>query len=73
MGHWTRPKTTSVCTLRKKKCKSDHETWGPQKTYLQAYIIHYHGPMGFVLWEAKDVLLLQKSRDHGRKMLFTKK
>jgi hypothetical protein len=29
------------------KCKSERGTWGPQKAYFQAYIIHYHGPAGF--------------------------
>ena len=47
---------------REKKCKSDHATWGPQKAYLNAYIIHCHGPVSFVVGEAKEVLLLQMSR-----------
>jgi hypothetical protein len=37
------------------KCQSDHGVCGPQKTYFKAYIIHLHGPMGFVMWEAKEV------------------
>ena len=36
------------------KGKSDHGTWGPQKVYFKAYIIHYHGPMGFAVGEAKE-------------------
>ena len=34
-----------------------------QKAYL-------HGPMGFVVGEAKEVLLSQMSGDHGTEMLF---
>ena len=40
----------------KDKCQSDHGVQGPQKIYLKAYIIHWHGPMDFVLAEAKEVL-----------------
>ena len=62
--------TTSVYIKQKKKCKSDHGTWGPQKAYFHAYIIHYYGPTGFAVGEAKEVLSLQKSRDHGSEMPF---
>ena len=40
---------------KKIKCQSDHGVRGPQKTYLKAYIIHSHGPTGFVMGEAKEV------------------
>ena len=39
IGCWTYPQTTSMIT-KGKKCQSDHEVWGPQKTYFKAYIIH---------------------------------
>ena len=39
----------------KKKCKSDHGTWGPHKAYFQVYIIHCHGPTCYVMGEAKEV------------------
>ena len=39
----------------------DHETWGSQKAYFQAYIIHYHGPMDLTMGEAKEVHSLQMS------------
>ena len=54
----------------RKKCKSDHGTWGLRKAYFQAYIIHYHDPMSFAMGEAKEVLLLQMTRDHGKEMSF---
>jgi hypothetical protein len=31
-------------------------------------VIHCHGPTSFAMREAKEVLLLQMSRDHGREM-----
>ena len=40
----------------KKKCQNDHGVWGPQKTHFMAYIIHWHGPTGFVVGEANEVL-----------------
>lgn len=43
----------------------DHETWGSQKAYFQAYIIHYHGPMGFAVGEAKEALLVQMLEDNS--------
>ena len=39
-------------------------------TMEPAFIIHNHGVMGFVIGEAKEVLLLQMSRDHGRDLMF---
>jgi hypothetical protein len=51
-----------------KKCKCDHGTWGPQKTYFHAYIIYYHGPTGFEVGEAKEVLSLQMLGDYGKTM-----
>ena len=36
--------------------QNDHEVQGPQNTYLKAYIIHWHGPMGLAVGEAKEVL-----------------
>ena len=50
------------------KCKSDHGTWGPQKTYFHAYIIiHYHGPMVFAVREAKAVFSLQSQGTKAEK------
>jgi hypothetical protein len=54
----------------RKECKSAHGTWGPQKAYFQAYTIHCHNSMGFVVGEAKGVLLLQPSGDHGIEIPF---
>ena len=28
----------------------------PKRTYFKTYIIHWHGPMRFVVGEAKEVL-----------------
>ena len=53
-----------------KKWKSDHGTWGPQKACFHAYIIHCHDPTGFAVGEAKEVLLLQLSRDYDKEMPF---
>ena len=41
------------------------------KVPKHAYIIHYHGPMGFTMREVKEVLLLRMSRDHGKEMPFS--
>ena len=35
-----------------------------------AYIIYSHGPMGFVVGEAKEVLLLQMFREYGKEMMY---
>jgi hypothetical protein len=40
------------------------------KACFQVYVIHCHGLMGFAMGEAKEVYLLQMSRDHGIEMLF---
>ena len=56
IGYWTRPGTTSVYILKGKNCQSDHVVQGPQKAYFKAYIIIPHGPMGFAVGEAKEVL-----------------
>ena len=45
-----------------KKCGSDYGIQGLQKIYFKAYIIHWHGPTGFVLREAKELLWLEKKR-----------
>lgn len=58
-------------TLRKKNCKSDHGVFGPQKTYFQAYIIHYHDPTDIAVSRKKEDLSLPKSTDHDREMLST--
>jgi hypothetical protein len=39
-----------------KNSQSDHEVQGPQKTYFKVYIIYWHGPTGFAVGEAKEVL-----------------
>ena len=70
IDRWTRQGTTFVYINKKKECKSDHGTWGPQKDCFQAYIIHYHGPTDFAMGEAKEVLSLQMSEDHGRELPF---
>ena len=38
------------------------------KGLFQAHIIHYRGPMGFVMREAEEVLSLWKSREHGKEL-----
>ena len=35
------------------KCKSEHGTWGPQKAYFKACIIHCYGPTSFAMGEEK--------------------
>ena len=45
---------SSVYTKAKNKNKNGIQ--GPQKTYFKAYIIHWHGPKGFVVGETKEVL-----------------
>ena len=55
IGCWIRLIINSVYT-KKKKCQSDHWVWGPQKAYSKTYIIHGHGPAGFAVGEAKEVL-----------------
>ena len=37
---------------------------------FHAYIIHCHGPKGFVMRDAIEILLLQKPRNHGKEMSF---
>jgi hypothetical protein len=41
-----------------KKCQSDHEVQGPQKTYFKAYIIHGH----VLQWERQKNVLQQEKR-----------
>ena len=55
---------------KKKNCESEHGTWGPQKAYFQAYIIHCHGPTSFAVGDANEILSLQMSMNHDREMLF---
>ena len=43
-----------------KNGQSDHVVWGPHKTYLKAYVIHSHGPTGFVVGETKEVIWQKK-------------
>ena len=64
MGPWSCPKALQNMWLAgeliseplrftpRKKSHRDHGFRGPQKTYYKAYIIHWHGPMGFALGEA---------------------
>jgi hypothetical protein len=48
-----------------KKCQSDHEVQGPQKTYFKAYIIHGHGPTCFAMGETKKMCSnKKKARAH---------
>ena len=47
------------------KRKNDHWTWGLEKAYFHAYIVHCHGPTIFDVGEAKEVLLQQRSGDHS--------
>ena len=68
IGCWTRPGTTSVYT-KEKKCESDDGVRGHQKTYPKAYIIHWHGPTGFTVGEAKELLWWKKIGTHGSEIL----
>jgi hypothetical protein len=73
MDHEVIPCSLKICDLgvHRGKFKSDHGTWGPPKTYFHAYIIHRHGPTGFVVREAKEVLSnMSKSRDLEKEMPF---
>ena len=68
MDPWSRPKALwnmwlvvervlgPLPFMLRKKCQSDHGVRGPQKTYFKAFIIHWHGPMGFAMGEAREVL-----------------
>jgi hypothetical protein len=47
-----------------KNYQEDHETWGPQEACFQPYITHCTGPMSFVVWEAKEILLLMGGSLH---------
>ena len=65
IGGWTRPSRDHFNFDGGKFVKV---AWGLLKACFQAYIIHYHGPMGFVVREAKEVLSMQKPRDHDKEM-----
>ena len=69
IGYWTCPRTTSVYT-KEKNCHSDHGVRGPQKTYVKAFLIHQHGPMGFAVGEGEEVLWSKETRAHGKETLF---
>ena len=34
---------------QEKKCQSDHGVWGPQKTHVEAYNIHWNDPTVFAV------------------------
>ena len=54
IGCWTRPKNNLVYT--KEKCRVTMEFKVLKNLILKAYIIHWRGPMGFAVEEAKEVL-----------------
>ena len=56
IGCWACPETTLVHTKEKMLEWPHTVVRGPQKIYLKAYIIHWHGSMSFVVGEAKKVL-----------------
>ena len=64
------PVPRSLWFRSRKKCKSDYGTWGLQKAYFQAHIIHCHGPTSFGMGEAKEVLSLQMWRTMVKKYSF---
>ena len=74
IGSWIRLGTPLGYTKERNKNKnhSDHGIQGPQKMYLKAYIIHWHGPTCFVLREAKNAML-RKTGAHGKKHVVIKK
>ena len=50
IGCWTCPRTTLVYS------KEKMSEW----PYFKVYIIHWHGPTSFAVWEAKEVLWYKK-------------
>ena len=53
IGCWTHPATTSIYTKEKMSKWPPNGVWGPQKTYFEAYIVHWHGPTCFAVERAK--------------------
>ena len=56
--------------ISRQKYMSDRGTWSSQKAYLEAYLIHYHGPMRFTMRGVKEVFSLQKTGDHDKEITF---
>ena len=52
----------SLWFTRGKRYQSDHEVWGPQKTYFKAFIIHWHGPTGFFVGRGKRDAMIEKGK-----------
>ena len=48
----------------------DHGIRHSHKVHFQCYVIQCHGPTCFALGEAKKVIMLQTSKDHGKEMFF---
>ena len=71
MEHEVVPRPSKICDWllnsshdhfglhQKKKCQSDHGVWGPQRTYFEAYIVHWHGPTDY-WWERPKRCYIRK-------------
>jgi hypothetical protein len=69
LGCGTHIETTSITT--RKRCKSDHvELEVPKRHISMPNIVRCHGPLGFAVREAKDILSLQKLKNHDKEMSF---
>ena len=55
-----------------KICQSDHGVRGPPKTYSKAYIIHWHGPMGFVVERQKTCSNIKRQGPMAKKCCYNK-
>ena len=54
----------------KKNVRVTMELEVPKRPIFKPTFIHYHDPTGFAMGEAKEVLSLQFSHDHGIEMTF---
>ena len=71
IGCWTRPGIGSVYIKEEKLwCKTEHGTWGCQRFVFKPTFVHCHGPSGFVVEEANELLLLRMSGDCDREIPF---
>ena len=67
IGCWTR---LGPLWFTPRNCRSVQGVQGPQKTYFQACIIHSHGPTGFGVGEAKEMLLVEKGKELWQRNIF---
>ena len=69
LGHGTHPDTTSITT--RKRRESDYgEFEVPKRPIFMPNIVRCHGPLGFAVRKAKDILSLQKLENRDKEMPF---